>query len=80
MLTDEADQSKRKDTELGSSSDDDYEECTNDGSSELVETNLSLNQTPPSTPKEPSLKNSQGDITSQQTLTLLSSKKPPDSE
>jgi len=77
MLTDEADQSKRKDTELGSSSDDDYEECTNDGSSELVETNLSLNQSPSSKPQEPSLS---GDIASQQTLTSLSPKKPPDSE
>jgi len=81
MLTDEADQSNRKDTESGSSSDDDYRECDNDDSSEPVEVPHPLiNQTPSSKPKEPSVRKSHGDTASHQTLTSLSSKKPSDSE
>jgi len=75
ILMEETDQPERKDTSTGSSSDDDYKECDNDGSSEPVEI-----QTLSGKLEEPSLKKS---TTLQQSVTLPplgAPKKSPDSK
>jgi len=75
-LTDETDQLERKDTDPGSSSDDDYKECDNDGGVEIP--HPLVNQTPYGKLEEPSLSN--GETKPQQSVTPPYSKKLPDSK
>lgn len=77
-LTDETDQSERKDTNLGSSSDDDYEECNS--SSEPETPYSSLDQTPSVKQDEPLETSCKDAETSQQTVTHSSSLETPNSK
>ena len=78
-LTDETDRSERKDTDLGSSSDDDYKECDSNRESETPYS--SLDQAPSVKQDEPFLETSCKDTeTLQQTVTHSSSLETPNSK